>query len=70
MQKIKFHTTVYSTQFGTLSEGDLLACSDAYAEHFVDELKVAKRIAVPAVLPQDKSPSEETPAPKRKRQGA
>ncbi|MFN7309273.1 MAG: hypothetical protein ACK5S1_00520, partial [bacterium] len=63
MQKIKFRSTVYSTQYGTLAEGDLLACSDEYAAHFVDELKVAERLAPAPVPAAAAAPDSGAPAP-------
>jgi hypothetical protein len=70
MQRIKFKTTVFSTTFGTLAEGDLLTCSAAHAEHFVDELKVAERVlpaaaVAPAVEADQAMPAEATKARRR-----
>ncbi|MCE2647041.1 MAG: hypothetical protein LW835_17960 [Burkholderiaceae bacterium] len=62
MERIKFTSTCYSTQFGTLTAGDLLTCSAAHAAHFVDELKIADRVALP--VPADVAPPE---APVRRR---
>jgi hypothetical protein len=65
MQRIRFKTTVFSTTFGTLAEGDLLTCSAAHADHFVEELKVAERVVVPP--PQDPAPLvDDKPARRRK----
>jgi len=70
MQRIKFKTTVFSTTFGTLADGDLLTCSAAHAEHFVDELKVTERVlpaaaVAPAVGEEQDTSAESTKARKR-----
>lgn len=70
MERIKFTSTCYSTQFGTLTAGDLLTCSAAHAEHFVDELKVAERVlpaaaVAPAVGEEQDTSAESTKARKR-----
>lgn len=69
MVKVRFKQLVVSTQFGNLTEGTILACGDAHAAHFVDELGVAERLAPPVVPEPDLAVPAAAEAKARKRPG-
>ena len=41
MKRIKILSTVVTSQYGTLTDGDFLNCGDELAKHLVDECKCA-----------------------------
>lgn len=60
MVRIKIRTTCITAQFGALSTGDILTCSEEFARHLVEDCKAADYIT---------EPTPEPPAPKRGRKG-
>ena len=79
MKRIKFTQLVISPQYGNLQPGSILACSDAFADHCVNEIRCAQYLevkqeeaaAVAEEAPPPVSDAETSePAPtRRKRKG-
>lgn len=42
MVKVKIKATVITAQYGTLSSGDILTTSEAFAKHLVDDCAAAE----------------------------
>jgi hypothetical protein len=80
MKRIKFTQLVISPQYGNLQPGSILACSDAFADHCVNEIRCAQYLEVKqeetaAAVEEPPPPvsSSETSEPaqaRRKRKGA
>lgn len=57
--EIRILKTIFSSQYGTLSHGDLLRCGDAYARHLVEDLAAAKYVQSQQIAPkQQKTPEK------------
>ena len=75
--RIRFQKLVISTVYGNLAPGSILACSEAFARHCVEDLGAAEYLAAPvapAVVEAPASaaapisePAPDAPAPKRRR---
>ena len=61
MVTIRFFRPVFSPQYGTFGEGDLLRTGEAFARHCVGEIKAAEYVE--AALP----PAKVAPQPARAR---
>jgi hypothetical protein len=61
MARIKFIKPGWSSVFGAFSPGDLLACSDAEARHFVQDAGAAEYVG--GSEPPAAEPAAEDPTP-------
>lgn len=60
---VKIRTTVVTSQYGTLVNGDILRTSPEFARHLVEECKGATYLEVQPEMPW---PAEEEPKRKRR----
>jgi len=65
MARIKIRTTCITRQFGPLSTGDVIVCSDEFARHMIDDCKAAD--AIPDLLEEMPPIIVPDPAPKRQK---
>ena len=63
---IKFKTLTISSALGTFSDGDILRCSKAEADHFVNDCGAAEYLNAPVVA---EAPAVEAEKPARKKKG-
>lgn len=47
MKKVKIKQMVITQQYGVLSDGDILNCSDDFAKHLVDECNAGDYLELP-----------------------
>lgn len=55
--EVKIKGTVITAQYGTLSDGDILRTSPAFAAHLVDDCKAAEYTAAPKEAPPEQKPA-------------
>lgn len=66
MKKVKIKITTITQQYGVLGDGDILACSDEFAKHLVEECKAGDYLEVPEEVKAEIIETKEVKQIKRK----
>lgn len=66
MTKVKIKVTTITQQYGVLQADDIIACSDEFAKHLVDECKAGDYLEVPKSIEEIIETKEVKPTHKRK----